>query len=75
MYRTKGNVYKFFSPHLKEPNQKSCSKTYIDSLLFFDNLGCPDQRSEDTRTSTNPSGTRNTLLARVSMIGAKLCLG
>ena len=32
---------------------------------FFDNLRCPGQRSKDTRTSTNPRRTRNTLLARV----------
>ena len=40
------------------------NKIYI--FFFFDNLGCPGQRSVDTHTSTNPRGTRNTLLACIS---------
>jgi hypothetical protein len=35
-------------------------------FFFFLNLGCLGQRSVDTRTSTNPKETRNTLLARAS---------
>ena len=36
-----------------------------NSFIVFDNLKCPDQNFVDTRTSTNPRRTRNTLLACV----------
>ena len=39
--------------------------SYYPYIYIFDNLKCPDQRFEDTHTSTNPRETRNTLLARV----------
>ena len=43
--------------------------THINIYIYiFYKLGCPGQRSIDTRTSTNPRGTRNTLLARIHHI-------
>ena len=42
------------------------TKKVVDHLnFFFFNLGCLSQRSVDTRASTNPRETRNTLLAHV----------
>ena len=38
---------------------------FVIPFFFFYNLKCPDQHSVDTRTSTNPKGARNTLLAHV----------
>ena len=49
----------------------NCPYIYI---YIFDNLGCSGQRSVDTRTSTNPIGTRNTLLATCTTINARLYL-
>jgi hypothetical protein len=36
----------------------ACYMSFFSLLFFFfiDNLGCPGQRSVDTRTSTNPKG-------------------
>jgi hypothetical protein len=47
------------------PSTKFVTLNYNTFFFFFDNLGRPGQRSEDTRTLTNPKGTRNTLLGGV----------